>query len=133
MNQHSPAQLPRSFHAPELPLDPVEYGMLAGNVRVFPTRNNDVLSEADEDILLARAEEQAAYAKGLEEGLIEAHKAYKAGFDAGNRNVREWTFAGSLAGFLLVVLLVGAFPEVGKLFLSTPLPEQLPPLVVAGR
>ncbi len=137
MTQHFLHTPHRSGHTPELPLDPVEFGITAGNVRVFPTRNTDVLTEADNDIRLSRAEEQAAYAKGLEEGLeeglIEAHKAYKAGFDDGNRNVREWTFAGGLAGFLLVVLLVGAFPEVGHLFLSAPRPEQIPSLVVAGR
>ncbi len=133
MTQHFLQTPHRSGHTPELPLDPVEFGITAGNVRVFPTRNTDVLTEAATDIRLSRAEEHAAYAKGLEEGLIEAHKAYKAGFDAGNRNVREWTFAGGLAGFLLVVLLVGAFPEVGHLFLSAPRPEQIPSLVVAGR
>ena len=41
-NRDAAGRLPRSLHAPELPLDPVEYGMLAGNVRVFPTRNNEV-------------------------------------------------------------------------------------------
>lgn len=122
----------RSGHSPELPMDPVEFSMYGfPQPMPFPANDASLALGSEPDDKLQEAATHAAYIQGLNEGLQEAHAAYKKGFDTGNKNTTAWAFGGAAFGVIIMMMWVAAFPDAASLIMRVPAPDQLPPMAVA--
>lgn len=102
----------RSGHAPELPLDPVDFS-ISGPA---PLIDDSIICL--DDILYAEDEQLQSAAR----------RGFNHGFACGQRNLRSWCTASMIGGALALFLFAGAFPELAAMVIR----QQPYPLVPAA-